>query len=577
MTHEDIRILTLSCTKFFVLVGFIFVFFSVLPSTARAASLNFSPFSGARVVGTTFPVSIYVSSATQAMNASSVEVSFPEDRLEVVSLSKSGSIFSLWPAEPSFSNSQGTVSFEGIVLNPGYIGANGRLLTITFRVRRAGTASLNFSSSSILANDGQGTNIFVSSGSANFNLRDATPIVPGVIPPSEVDGAPSAPQISSLTHPDPNQWYTVNDAKFTWELPADATATRLLVGRAPRATPTIHHSPAISSREILDLEDGIWHFHVRSRNAIGWGEVSNFRFQIDTEKPSRFEITEIKREDLTDPKVRFRFEAEDETSGIDYYEIQVNEDKPQIWRDDGSGIYESPAFGPGRHVLIVKAVDKAGNSLANSVTFEIKAIDVPTITHYPRTLDEGDILKILGKTHFNSDVIVYIRKDGALLSEQHTRSNSLGDFAIVVPTELYSGTHTVTARVKDVRGAQSNESEPIVITIQRSLFMGIASFILEYLLVAILVLLTFGVLVWIGTRPWFKVSRDIRRARRDVRGTMQSSDRTFKIFRAGILRHIKRLQKVKRKLTNEEMEFLREFSDKIKETDGKANEIRDIF
>ena len=66
------------------------------------------------------------------MNAASGVISFPADKLEVVSLSKTGSVFTLWVQEPSFSNSAGTINFEGIVLNPGFIGAAGKTPTIKF-------------------------------------------------------------------------------------------------------------------------------------------------------------------------------------------------------------------------------------------------------------------------------------------------------------------------------------------------------------------------------------------------------------------------------------------------------------
>src|SRR3989344_8514414 len=102
----------------------LFGIFGILPLTAQAATLYFSSSSGTQAVGTTFSVGVYVSSADQAMNAASGVISFPADKLAVESLSKSGSIFSLWVQEPSFSNSAGAVNFEGIVLNPGFTGAS---------------------------------------------------------------------------------------------------------------------------------------------------------------------------------------------------------------------------------------------------------------------------------------------------------------------------------------------------------------------------------------------------------------------------------------------------------------------
>src|SRR3989338_6290606 len=157
------------------------LFFGMLPFGARAATLSFSPPSGSHTVGNTFSASILISSADQAMNAALGAISFPPDKLEVVSVSKTGSIFTLWVQEPSFSNSAGTINFEGIVLNPGFIGAAGKAISIAFKVKAAGNAPLTFSSGSVLANDGQGTNILASLGGALFNIRKKKGALPAAL------------------------------------------------------------------------------------------------------------------------------------------------------------------------------------------------------------------------------------------------------------------------------------------------------------------------------------------------------------------------------------------------------------
>ncbi len=162
---------------FFLLLGF-------APLSADAANLYFSPSSGSHAVGTTFSVSVYVSSADQAINAASGAISFPKDKLEAASLSKTDSIFTLWVQEPSFSNSAGTVNFEGIVLNPGFTGATGKILTINFRTKATGLALVNFSSGLVLSNDGKGTNILASLGNIQFSLGGAAPTVPESTTPS---------------------------------------------------------------------------------------------------------------------------------------------------------------------------------------------------------------------------------------------------------------------------------------------------------------------------------------------------------------------------------------------------------
>src|SRR3989338_11292055 len=393
--------------RIFIPAIFVFAFLAVIPQFVHAASLYFSPSSGSREVGASLSGSVYVSSADQAMNAASGIITFPQDKLEVTSLSKTGSIFSLWVEEPSFSNSAGTVNFEGIVLNPGFTGASGKAISITFKTKAAGSAPITFSSGSALANDGKGTNILSGLGDANFSIGAVGPGAPEIVTPAEVAGTPEAPAISSPTHPDPNKWYAVKEAKFTWDVPKDTTAVRLLVGRIPQAIPTVTYTTPITSKELTDLAEGTYYFHVRLRNAEGWGGVSHFRFQIDTEKPTRFEISEVERKDQTDPRAKFILDAKDETSGIDHYEIQIDNEGPQVWRDDGDHRYETPALGPGSYTLIAKAVDKAGNSLANSAEFVIQALEPPAINEYPRELASGEILSIKGKTKY-SDVQVNV-------------------------------------------------------------------------------------------------------------------------------------------------------------------------
>src|SRR3990167_5137071 len=200
-------------------ITFAFALFVLTPLSAHAATLNFSPPSGSYGVGSTFSVNVTVESAGQAMNAVSGVVSFPWDKLEVVSISKQGSILSLWPAEPSFSNSAGTINFEGIVLNPGYTGASGKILTITFRVRNSGTANVSFSSGSVLANDGTGANILNGMRVAVFTFASAgaTPLAPQV----EVSAATgNTLSITSTTHPDETEWYADNTPEFSWNLPS---------------------------------------------------------------------------------------------------------------------------------------------------------------------------------------------------------------------------------------------------------------------------------------------------------------------------------------------------------------------
>ena len=141
----EIRFLELKISTFLISLMLIFLF----AQTAQAATLYISPSTGSFSPGQNFSVSIYTSSADQALNAVSGTLSFPSDKLEVSSVSKSGSVINLWVQEPAYSNSAGTVNFEGIVLNPGFKGGAGKIITVNFRTKAAGSASVTFSSGSI--------------------------------------------------------------------------------------------------------------------------------------------------------------------------------------------------------------------------------------------------------------------------------------------------------------------------------------------------------------------------------------------------------------------------------------------
>ena len=568
------RIATNTFLFLFVVISFLFVGIRGV----QAATLNFSPPSGSYNIGSTFSVNVNVESADQAMNAASGVVSFPWDKLEVVSISKQGSIFSLWPAEPSFSNSPGTVSFEGIVLNPGYTGVSGKIITITFRARSTGVANVSFSSGSVLANDGTGTNILNGMRVSVFTLASAgeKPITPQAEVPTATGNTFS---ITSATHPDQTKWYADNTPEFSWELPLGTLGVRTLIGKSPTSNPSVSYIPPITKKKIDELPDGIYYFALQVRTAAGWSPVSRYRVNIDTTPPKPFSVTFPHGNTGWEPQPVVFFNTTDNESGISHYDIKVGSEAKPIKTAPvaESNPYVLPPQVPGTYTLLVTAVDNAGNVRNGSAGFTIEAIDAPTITYYSETMEEGDILKIRGTTYLNSDVTVFIREGDSLVSEEHTKSNSLGDFTLVVTKRLDFGAYTVTARVKDNRGAQSAETSPFTISVQSEFVTGFVSFVLKYLSAAILALLVLGALAWGGVHLWFRIPRTVRRMRREAREAEKVSEKAFKVLRDGVQNHVARLKKLKRKLTEEEAEFLEQFEQKLEEAEEViAKEIQDI-
>lgn len=164
----------------------------LLHTTAHAATLSISPSNQNVSAGKTFSVRIVVNSNGQSVNAVSGSVTFSQELLTLTSISKSGSVVSLWAQAPTYSNTSGTASFQGVILN-GYTGSSGTVLTLLFKAKTEGVASIGLSAggSSVLLNDGQGTNVLsnTSGGSVIITKGSATtqansePTVPVVVTP----------------------------------------------------------------------------------------------------------------------------------------------------------------------------------------------------------------------------------------------------------------------------------------------------------------------------------------------------------------------------------------------------------
>lgn len=343
----------------------------LMPSPVLAATLGFSPTNVTVSVGSTMTETVVVSSTNQAINAVSGVVSFPADLLQVVSVSKTNSILSLWIQDPTFSNTDGTVTFTGVVPNPGYIGAGGKVISIQFRAKKSGTGTVALSSSSsqVLANDGNGTDVLTSTNSATVTAApSATPAPSSPVPSSSGDIGPLA-HITSSSHPDQTKWYNLPHAIFDWTNAPGVSAVRLGYDENANGKPTVLYSDPISHKE-LDLDDGISYFHVQEKDSSGWGPIASYRVQIDTVPPLPFTVTFPNGTTTSSgSSISALFATTDELSGVDHYQVAVDGKEFTVTADEGSRPYTVSADS-GAHMLLVRAYDKAGNSsIANGRFF----------------------------------------------------------------------------------------------------------------------------------------------------------------------------------------------------------------
>ena len=452
-----------------------FAFWVFLTGTAGFAeaaggSLYLYPGSENHKVGDIFSVQIRLNSGGAAINSADGKLTFDTNKLQAISISKEGSIFTLWVQEPIFSN--GKIEFAGGKPSPGFIGTAGKIATITFRAKAAGSAVITFNSGSIFADDGMGTNVLGSrqGGSYQISQEDAGPVAE---PESEKSFFPF---ISSPTHPDQNKWYSGNNPRFVWKTYPNVNGTRLLFNRLSSSAPTVFYSEEISEKQLEDLSDGVWYFHVQLSTQEGWGEVAHFKFQIDTQPPERFKI-EVKQ-DALNVQPTIMFETKDELSGIDRYEIMIDQQDP-ITTDKTE--YKLAFQNPGKKKIIVKALDKAGNYTLAMAEVDILPIETPVITDYSKNLTVGGFLTIKGTALPEVIVKVYFQKIRDLEPKtEEAKSDLQGNWLWTGSQPLEAGDYQVWAQAIDSQGAKSEPSSKIEISVLPAPFLKIGGFSLDF-------------------------------------------------------------------------------------------------
>lgn len=516
------------------------IFYILNPTPVHAATLYFSPSSGSQAVGAAFSVSVYVSSADQAINAASGIISFPSDKLEVASLSKTGSIFTLWVQEPSFSNSAGTINFEGIVLNPGFTGSAGKIISISFKTKASGSAALSFSSGSILANDGKGTNILGGLGGANFTIAElaGSPVV--IQPPTNSETSPAssvgkltkvppAPIIYSSTHPDSNSWYSNNSPEFKWKLTPDITGASVYVTDKPQSNPGPVSDGIFDTKSYQNLEDGIWYLHLKTKNSFGWSPISHFKIKIDTTPPKSFAIKFIDGQETENPCPTALFDTTDSISGIAYYKVKVGEGNFNTVIADAvkSNSYTLQCQDPGKKTILVQAFDRAGNYTIATEDLVIKPIASPLFIDYPAQLRTDEILTVKGSAVPNADVAIWLQKEKDDARSYEVKSDTKGNFTFIAGEKLKEGVYKVWAQAIDSRGAKSNFSEKITIEAVPPYVLKIGRLFIDYLTVInTLIILIIGILVII-TYLWYRISLWRKRIRKETRETKEAVRKAF--------------------------------------------------
>lgn len=352
----------------FCIISILIISFAVAqPVQAGNAFLYLSPSSGSFLVGSTFTVSIFVNTEGNEINLVWADLKFPSDKIQITSPTAGTSFITEWNIPPNYSNEKGIVSFRGGIPG-GIITSAGLVSSVTFRVVSSGEAKIEFGEESkILLNDGKGTNILTKTLDGNYHL---------LIPP------PEGPQVFSSTHPNSDVWYPDSSPGFSWEKEEGVNDFSWSFDQNPNGRPDGISEGNQNEVSFSNVSDGIWYFHLRQKKGEVWGKTSHVAVKIDTTPPRDFNPRIETYTKLAGYQTMVYFETIDDSSGVDHYEISLidlNTPEPShSFFTEEISPYKVPFEKAGKYNVIIKAVDKAGNSREKEARFRMIT---PLISH----------------------------------------------------------------------------------------------------------------------------------------------------------------------------------------------------
>lgn len=498
-----------------VVVIFSITFF-ILPFIASAATVSALPASNTVSVGNIVTINFTVNTTGTSINNAEAIVQYPADLLEVVSISKSNSIFTLWVEEPSFSNGIGQLKWNGGIATPGYTGSSGTMAQVTFRAKKAGTASVIFTDASVRANDGLGTNVLNSKSNSIIQIGVAKELeVPATV--TEKSAVPDKPIVTSITHPNQELWYPNNTGTFEWKVPSGVTSIQTLINKITDSTPTITYDNSVSQKTIHNLNEGTYYFHIRFANAKGWGKILHYKVNVDTVSPEPF-VPEIRNEGIL---YYLKLSAVDVTSGIDYYSVSIDGgktikvNKSELVNEE----YKLPIINGGLHNLHITAYDKAGNSMDASFSYESIKISAPEIKLNIKEITKGENVIISGVSEYlGNNVLVTLE----LKNETKTYIQKVdADGTFEIATDKFKSTGTIKIYAQNIitEEVKSEKSNILYLEITEMRVVKVV-YVIIWSIILLILFIILALIAYIGWHKYFglrkKFERELRQTVKDI-------------------------------------------------------------
>ena len=510
-----------------VLLFLVFNFSQIKEARAADAFLYLTPAAKTYVIGSTFSISVKVNSGGKEINSVGGIIDYNSNLLEVISVSKGGSILQYWPIEPNPS-----ISFGGGRITP-YNGTSGHIIAITFKAKKVGNVEVRFTSGEILAHDGKGTNILASMIGASYVIspkvdvpKQDTGSKPAKEKPKPTEEEYNKPIIKSETHPNEEIWYNNNNVKFFWELPSGVTGISIGFDQEPASDPGPKSDGDFNSKEYRDTEDGVWYLHLKFKDSRKWGTIAHYKVMIDTEAPLPFEIT-IPEVEIGEWPV-MQFNTKDEKSGLKKYEILIGTLDGDVYELEADKTeFQLRDLNVGEHTAIVKAIDNAGNERIASVNFSINALESPKIKNYPREIKPNDNFYVNGTAPADSEILLFIQKSNGDVYEDAVRSDVNGDWFYLSSEKLDKGRYIFWAVAKNKNGIESIPSKKISFLATPPVFAVVGSFVINYFTVLVSLLFMIFLIIALILFIFIAIKRKLRKETIEIEQVLHDNLKTY--------------------------------------------------
>lgn len=147
---------------------------SSVAAQQNTANLKLNPVTTSTNVNQSFTVAIRVSSPNTSISSVQAYLTFPNNLLEVSSISKTGTIASIFVEEPAFNNSSGTIKMTADIASPGFRGSDGLVVTVTFKAKAAGTANVGYTTESAVYGTSGTNSILGTSDTGIYTVQGAS-------------------------------------------------------------------------------------------------------------------------------------------------------------------------------------------------------------------------------------------------------------------------------------------------------------------------------------------------------------------------------------------------------------------